>query len=99
MDTERDRILRLLTDHRQEIPQQFRVRQLGVFGSVARNESGPESDVDVLVEFQGPPTYDAYFGLRDYLGGLLGRPIDLVTDTGLKARARRNVERDLVRVA
>jgi hypothetical protein len=55
--------------------------------------------VDVLVEFEVPATFDGYFGSKDYFEALLGRPVDLVTDRGLKPRARRHVERDLVRVA
>jgi hypothetical protein len=53
----------------------------------------------VLVEFEGAATYRGYFDLKDYLELLLGRSVDLVTEQGLKPRARRHVERDLVRVA
>lgn len=41
------------------------------------------SDVDVLVDFDGPATFDGYFDLKDYLEGLLCRPVDLVTRKGL----------------
>jgi predicted nucleotidyltransferase len=53
----------------------------------------------VLVEFDGPATFAGYVGLADYLEQLLGRRVDLVTEKGLKPRARRYVERDLIRVA
>ena len=72
---------------------------LALFGSAARDEMRPDSDVDVLVDFDGPATFDGYFELKDYLEGLLCRPVDLVTDKGLKPGARQYVERDLVRVA
>jgi len=55
--------------------------------------------VDLLVEFNGPATFDGYFGLTDYLESLLGRTADLVPEQGLQPRARRQVERDLIRVA
>jgi predicted nucleotidyltransferase len=72
---------------------------LFLFGSAARDEMGEGSDVDVLVEFEGPATFRGYFDLKDYLETLLGRTVDLVTERGLKPRARRHVERDLIRVA
>ncbi len=59
----------------------------------------PESDVDVLVAFDGAATYDRYFDLKDYLETLFNRPVDLVTENGLKPRARLHIERDLIRVA
>jgi predicted nucleotidyltransferase len=99
MNTNRQQILAALAEHRQEIASRFGVKRLGLFGSAARNELRDDSDVDVLVEFDDQTTYERYFSLKDYLEGLLGRPVDLVTEHGLKPRARRNVERDLVRVA
>ena len=87
-----------LSSHKAEFFDLFRVKTLAVFGSYARNDQSNDSDVDVLVEFEGVVTYDAYFGLQAYLQALLGRTVDLVTEGGLKPRARQNVEKDLVRV-
>ncbi len=70
-----------------------------MFGSAARDELRADSDVDVLVDFANAPGYDVYFGLKDALEQLLGRPVDLVTASGLKPRARIAVENDLIRVA
>lgn len=97
MHNRRD-ILTLLQQHRQTMAQAFGVADLALFGSAARDEMGPASDVDVLVGFSGPATYDAYFGLKDYLEKLLGREVDLVTQKGLKPRARQQVERDWIHV-
>ena len=96
---DRASILALLQEHRDLIATRFGARHLALFGSAARDELRPESDVDVLVDFDGPATFDGYFDLKDYLEGLLGRPVDLVTDKGLKPRARQHIERDLVRVS
>ena len=92
-------ILRALAEHRAEIRERFGAKHLGLFGSAARDELRDDSDVDVLVEFAGPATFAGYFGLKDYLETLLRRRVDLVTETGLKPRARCHVERDLIRVA
>ena len=95
----REDILMLLRQHHGAVTQRFDALELALFGSAARDELRDDSDVDVLVRFAGPATYDAYFGLKDYLEHLLGRPVDLVTQKGLKPRARQQVERDLIRVA
>jgi hypothetical protein len=66
----------------QALCRRFHVRRLDIFGSAARGDFDPErSDIDFLVEFdrstpQHP--FDAYFGLREALEELLGRPVDLV---------------------
>ena len=96
---DRQQILAALTERRNEIAERFGVARLALFGSAARDELRDDSDVDVLVEFEGPASYNGYFTLKDYLEALLGRQVDLVTEQGLKPRARKHVERDLVRVA
>ena len=92
-------ILNLLNQHHHDLLGRFGARRLALFGSAARDELRADSDIDVLVEFEGPATFDGYFDLKAYLERLLGRPVDLVTEKGLKPRARRHVEKDLVRVA
>ena len=99
MTTNRQQIVSILEAKREEIAKRFSVEKLALFGSAARDELRDDSDVDVLVAFTGPSTFDAYFGLKDYLEALLGRSVDLVTEKGLKPRARRHVEKDLVRIA
>jgi predicted nucleotidyltransferase len=99
MTTNRQQILATLAAHQEEFRGCFAVRRLALFGSAARDELREGSDIDVLVEFEGPASYAGYFSLKDRLETLLGRPVDLVTESGLKPRARRQVERDLVRVA
>ena len=99
MTMNRKQILALLAERRQELAARFAVKRLGLFGSAARDELRDGSDIDLLVEFEGPATFDGYFGLKDHLEALLGRTVDLVTERGLKPRARRSVEKDLVGVA
>jgi predicted nucleotidyltransferase len=95
----RSTILTLLRERRDEIRARFGVKELSLFGSAARDELRADSDVDVLVEFDGPATFDRYFDLKSLLEELFARRVDLVTEKGLKPRARRHVERDLIRVA
>jgi hypothetical protein len=95
----RQQALSLLESHRDEIRRRFSVRRLALFGSTARDDAREDSDVDVLVQFEGSATFDGYIALLSYLEQLLGRKVDLVTEGGLKPRVRPFVERDLIRVA
>lgn len=65
----------------------FGARKIGVFGSFARGEETPDSDVDVYLEFaEGMKTYDNFFAIHELLENLFGRSIDLVTDGSLSER-------------
>ncbi|MFH1417503.1 MAG: nucleotidyltransferase family protein [Planctomycetota bacterium] len=68
------------------------IRKLAFFGSVLRDDFGPDSDVDVLVEFE--PGHVPGFGfirIQDELSSLLGRPVDLVTYKALNRRLRDHI--------
>ena len=81
--------LALIEAHAQEL-HTLGARRIGVFGSFAKNEATPESDVDVYVEFsEGMKTYDNFFALYELLQELFDRPIDLVTDGALSERKAR----------
>ena len=95
----RAEVIAAISAHREDIAPRFGVRSLSLFGSVARDEAGPNSDVDLVVEFEGPTTFDAHMGLLVFLEDLLGRRVDVVTAKGLKPRLRPLIEQDLVRVA
>jgi predicted nucleotidyltransferase len=67
-----------------------RIHQLALFGSVLRDDFGPESDVDVLVEFEPEAGigYQRFFRLQDELSALFKREVDLFTPDSLKPFAR-----------
>lgn len=67
--------------------QSFGVTRLGLFGSMARDEATPESDLDFVVEFN-IKTFDAFMDLKIFLEELFQRRVDLVTTEGLKPRLR-----------
>lgn len=94
----RDDVLSLLASHRSEI-ERFGVASLRLFGSVARGEASPESDVDLLVSFRETPTFSGYMKLRIFLEDLLGTEVDLITESGLREGVRPFVEKDAIRVA
>jgi predicted nucleotidyltransferase len=87
----RSEILQELAAHRDELTR-MGVKTLAVFGSVARDEARPDSDVDLLVEFLGPATFNGYMDLKFFLEDLLGRPIDLVTRKSIRPRLKTQIE-------
>lgn len=92
-------VLKLLNEHREQVRKRFGVKRLALFGSAARDELREDSDIDVLVEFEGPATFDGYMDLKFYLEALLGRPVDLITRDAVKPRMQPFIERDLIDVA
>ncbi len=69
-----------------------------MFGSTARDTARVDSDIDVLVSFDGPATSERYFGVQFFLEDLLGRPVDLVTDKALRPELRPFIENEAVHV-
>ncbi len=94
----RDDVLKLLRAHKATLAQRFGVTELALFGSFARDQAADDSDVDILVGFDGPATSKRYFGTQFYIEDLLGRQVDLVTDKALRAELRPYVEREIVNV-
>ena len=96
----RDDALRLLAQHKAQLTEEFGVTALYLYGSVARNEAGPESDVDVLAEFDGRPMgYFKFFDLQERLSRILGMQVDLATPDSLHRRIRDAVIREAIRAA
>ena len=77
---------------------QFGVQSLALFGSVARDEARPDSDVDLLVEFSRPVGLFTFVQVKDYLEQVLDRRVDLVTPAGLKRQLRDRILEEAVRV-
>ncbi|MDJ1177390.1 nucleotidyltransferase family protein [Roseofilum sp. BLCC_M91] len=75
------------------------VKSLELFGSVARNEARPDSDLDFLVEFEGQITFDAYMDLKFFLEDLFTKKVDLVIKEDLKPRIREVVINQAIHVA
>ncbi len=94
----RDEVLALIAAHKDELLA-LGVASLSLFGSVARDEARPDSDVDVLVELAYPMGAFKYFDIQYYLEDLLGRKVDLLTLEGLHPRMRDRVLKEAIRAA
>ncbi len=95
----REQTIHLLSGLGTELADKYGVKSLSLFGSVCRDEAGPNSDVDLLVEFSRPVGYFGLFALQAYLESVLGSKVDLGTPDSLKPRIRDRVLGECVRVA
>ncbi len=74
------------SDSLEALCRKWRVRELSLFGSVLRDDFGPDSDVDILVSFDEDVPWSSWdlITMRDELAELFGRPVDLVEREGLR---------------
>ncbi|WP_293701651.1 nucleotidyltransferase family protein [Thiolapillus sp.] len=94
----RNEAIALLDSHKADLEKQFGVTTLALFGSTARNAARADSDLDILVDFDGPATSQRYFGVQFYLEDLFNCPVDLVTQKALRPELRPYVEQEAVYV-
>ena len=95
----RSDVLRILHEKRGELSEKYGVKSLALFGSVARDEARPDSDVDLLVEFDRPVGLFAFIGLQQFLENLLGSKVDLGTLRSLKPRLKDSVLQEAIHVS
>ncbi len=87
-------VKKTLRKHLSDLRERYGVQSFALFGSYARGEHDPDSDIDVLVSFDDPPGLLAFIDLEDELSDLLGRPVDLVVKNSLKPRIGERVKRE-----
>ena len=87
----------ILAHYRPQLVTRYPIRRLAMFGSYARNEATPGSDVDILVEFSEPVGLQ-FFELARELEQILQKPVDLVSRYGIKPAYYSAIEPDLIDV-
>jgi uncharacterized protein len=95
---QRDEAIAILTSLKEKLSS-LGVRSLSVFGSVARDEARPDSDIDILVDLEPPVTFDRYMDVKLYLEEQLNIQVDLVTWKALKPQIYETVEKEAIYVA
>jgi len=94
----RSHAIELLTQSKPILAARYGITHLALFGSTARDCARVDSDVDILVAFDGPATSERYFGVQFYLEDLFGCAVDLVTEKALRAELRPFIEKEAVHV-
>ena len=87
MSTDLETIKRKIAENKAYLRETYGVTEIGVFGSFARGDNDPDSDIDISVEINHekvPVGLFEFAGMQFYLEEILGQKVDLVTKTGIK---------------
>ena len=90
--------LKILSRLKPLLVKRYGVTRLALFGSTVRDEAKPNSDIDIVVSFNGPATSKMYFGVQFLLEDELGLPVDLVTEKAMRAELRPFIEQEAINV-
>lgn len=94
----RDEVVRLLHEQQKELVENYHIVSLFLFGSVVRDESRPNSQVNILVKFARPMGFFQFLDLKKRLEALLGCKVDLGKPDWLKPQFKNGVFKEAVRV-
>ncbi|MDI6788707.1 MAG: nucleotidyltransferase family protein [Planctomycetota bacterium] len=89
-------IKNILTRHREELTRNYRVHQIGIFGSYVRNESDLTSDLDILVEFNEPVSLLGLVALENHLNELIGVKVDVIPKKDIRPELRKRILNEVV---
>jgi len=94
----KDNVLETLTRLKPELVKRFGVTRLALFGSTVRDEAGPDSDIDIVVAFDGPATSKRYFGVQFFLEDEFDCSIDLVSEKAIRPELKPYIEQEAINV-
>nr|WP_319420640.1 nucleotidyltransferase family protein [Pleurocapsa sp. FMAR1] len=83
-------------EHKPLLQEDYKIRELGIFGSYIRQEQTETSDIDLLVEFSEIPSLLKFVNLENYLSDNLGVKVDLVHKNGLKPRIEKRILAEVI---
>jgi uncharacterized protein len=92
------KIKQKIKQHKKELEEKYKVKEIGVFGSCVRGEERKNSDIDILVEFIEPVGLFEFMDLEEYLEDLLGGKVDLVSKKALKPRIGQHILKEVMYV-
>ena len=92
------KIEEILREHKKDLAEKYKVKEIGLFGSYVRGRQGKRSDVDILVEFEEVPDLFKFIELERHLERLLKKKVDLVEKTGLRPRLKDIILNEVVYV-
>lgn len=89
-DFNKEKLTKKLEDLKPVLAKEYKVKDIGYFGSYASGEETESSDIDILVEFEEPLGWK-FFELKDFLEDQLGKSVDLVTRNAFKEQLRESI--------
>jgi uncharacterized protein len=94
-----DKIKNAIHENKNYLSDKFKVKSISVFGSYLRGEQKRNSDLDILVEFNGTIDLFEFIKLENYLADILGCKVDLVMKDSLKPRIRDRILSEAVSIS
>lgn len=98
MKTDLAKITKIINQHRDLLRNNYKVKNIGFFGSVANKTNKESSDIDILVEFITPIGFFKFIDLEETLSRILGKKVDLVTKKALKPAIKEEILQQTVYV-
>lgn len=92
-----DEIKKIINIHRSELEEKYKVKNIAIFGSYARDEQTEESDIDIIVDFTEPIGL-LFIHLSNYLENILGIKVDLIALDGIKSNRKKYIMKSLIYV-
>ena len=92
----KETILNFLKTHKEELRVKYGVTNIGLFGSYARDEATPQSDIDIVVDM--PSSFSAFFGLKSYLEKHLQKNVDLGMEKKLRSFIKEHIQKEIIYV-
>ena len=95
-----ENILNFLSENKLFLREQFHVVKIGIFGSFARNEQNPDSDIDILIEMENNVSnvYDLKWNLSEFLKNQFQRDVDICNSKHIKPYAKDYILKDAIYV-
>ncbi len=91
-------VIKKLKEHKNELFKKYNIKSLGVFGSYARGEEMPESDVDILVEFSLIPDLFEYMEIERNMEDILSKKVDLIEKNSIKKGLEKYILNEVVMI-
>ena len=79
-----EQIKNKIKDNRDFLEKEYKIKQIGIFGSTGRGDERKDSDVDVVVDFSEPMGFFKFIRLEGYLSSILSKRVDLISKKALK---------------
>ena len=92
------KIEEIIKQHKKDLAEKYKVKEIGLFGSCIRGERGKRSDVDILVEFEEVPDLFKFIELERHLEGILGLKVDLVRKEALRKELKERILAEVVSI-
>ncbi len=91
-----EEVKKILESHKAELREQYKVKEIGVFGSFVRGEQKKRSDIDILVEYYEIPDLLKFIELERHLQRLLRKKVDLIEKKGIRPELKDRILKEVV---